>query len=379
MISRLRAIAKKELKQLIRDTRMLFVIFSFPVLLLVIFGYAVNFDVQNIQLGVYDQERSDISREFINSLTSSSYFKVTKTISNYEDIKQTLDKKDAQVVLVLPKDFSHNFFSAKEPAIIQFLIDGVDGNSASIIQNYVNSAAYTFNLKYQKQIVARYGKSLQIPIDLQPIFWFNPDLETTKFLIPGLIALILIVSAVITVALTLVREKEKGTIEQINVSSITTIELLLGKSLPYLIVALINASLILLAGYVMFGVVVKGNYLLLFMSTLIFLFACTSMGILASVISDSQQVAFTIATFVSLLPSVILSGFIFPIDSMPIAVQILTNITPAKFFIVVLRAIILRGAGLEAFWTQLLYLILFSSILLGLATIINKKKTEFNR
>ena len=376
MIVRIKAIAKKEVKQFLRDKRMMFVIFFFPVFLLVTFGYAVNFDVQNVRLAVYDEERSDVSREFINSLISSSYFTLSKTIDDNREIKVTLDEKDAQVVLVIPKDFSSTFYSAKETAKVQFLIDGVDGNTASIIQNYVNAATHSFNFKYQKEVLADYGQNIVVPIDLHPVFWFNPDLQTTKFLIPGLIGLILIVTAVISVSLTLVREKEKGTMEQLNVSSIKTIELLLGKSLPYLIISLINAALILIAGYFLFDVVVKGSYLLLFITTLIFLFSCTSMGIFISVVSDSQQVAFTMAAFASLLPSVILSGFIFPIDSMPFIVQIITNVTPTKFFIIALRAIVLKGVGLQAFWLQLVYLFLFSFVMLGLATVSNQKKLQ---
>ncbi|MBN1301641.1 MAG: ABC transporter permease [Melioribacteraceae bacterium] len=374
MLRKARAIAKKEIKQLVRDTRMMLVIFSFPVILLIVFGYAVNFDVQNIQLAVYDQERSEITRDFINTLTGSSYFTITRHVDGSKEIGDVLSWKEAQAVIVFPLDFSKNFYSAKRPAKVQVIIDGVDGNTASIIKNYVNAAVLTFNQKYRKEILADYGKAFHAAVDLQPIFWFNPDLQTTKFLIPGLIALILIVTAVITVSLTLVREKERGTIEQINVSSINTMELLLGKSIPYLFVALINASFILIAGYLLFDVVVKGSYVLLFFATIIFLFSSTSLGIFISVISDSQQVAFSIATFVSFLPSVILSGFIFPIESMPYLIQLLTNISPAKFFIVVLRAIILRGAGLQAFWDQLLYLLIFSFILLGAASVINMKK-----
>ena len=224
-------------------------------------------------------------------------------------------------------------------------------------------------------MLARTGRKNFQPISLESRFWFNPDLETTKFLIPGLIAMILIVIAVVTVSLSLVREKEKGTMEQLNVSSLSTIELLLGKNFPYVILSLINAAFILIAGYLLFGVEVKGSILLLFITTLIFLLASTSLGIFVSVISDSQQVAFTIATFLSLLPSVILSGFIFPIDSMPAAVQVITNITPAKFFIVILRAIMLRGVGLEAFWQQVIYLLIFALVMMILSTVINKKKT----
>jgi len=201
-------------------------------------------------------------------------------------------------------------------------------------------------------------------------------LQTTKFLLPGLIALILVVTSVITVSLSLVREKEKGTLEQINVSSIKTIELLLGKSFPYLIMSFINAAIILLAGYLLFDIAVKGNYIYLFISIAVFLFACTSIGIFISAISESQQFAFTAATFFSLLPSLILSGFIFPIESMPMFIQVLTNITPTKFFIISLRAIMLRGASLDAFFIQWIYLIIYSSISLLLASLAEKSKLK---
>ena len=374
MLKRTLAIAKKEIRQLKRDSRLLFVIFFFPVFLLIIFGYAVNFDVKHIQIAVYDQDKSELSRDFIRSLTNSEYFDLQYYLESEIRINTFLDEKKVQCVVVIPNDFSKNLNSRKD-ADIQFLIDGVDGNTATIIQNYVTGASTSFGQKINAEMLARTGRKNFQPISLESRFWFNPDLETTKFLIPGLIAMILIVIAVVTVSLSLVREKEKGTMEQLNVSSLSTIELLLGKNFPYVILSLINAAFILIAGYLLFGVEVKGSILLLFITTLIFLLASTSLGIFVSVISDSQQVAFTIATFLSLLPSVILSGFIFPIDSMPAAVQVITNITPAKFFIVILRAIMLRGVGLEAFWQQVIYLLIFALVMMIVSTIINKKKT----
>lgn len=376
MTPRTRAIAKKEFKQLSRDKRMLFVIFFFPVLLLIVFGYAVNFDVQNIQLAVNDNDRSELSREFVNTLSSSSYFEIVKYITHTNEINSVLDQKEAQVILVIPNAFTRDIYRGKEKVDLQFLIDGVDGNTATIIQNYVNAAALSFSQKINAALLTKYGITPFIPIDLHPIFWFNPDLQTTKFLLPGLIAFILIVTAVITVSLSLVREKEKGTIEQLNVSSLNTIELLLGKSFPYLLISFINAVFILIAGYILFGIEVKGSYLLLFFSIIIFLFACTSIGVFISVVADSLQVAFSAATFFSLLPSVILSGFIFPIESMPWIIQVITNITPTKFFIIILRAIILRGVGLHTFWLEWIYLLLFGILFLILASIVNKIITE---
>ncbi|MFA7287783.1 MAG: ABC transporter permease [Melioribacteraceae bacterium] len=373
MINRIKAVAKKELKQIIRDRRLLIVIFFFPVFLLGIFGYAVNFDVKNIHLAIYDQEKSSLSRDFINTLTSSDYFVITEIINSDSQIKEILNKKRAQAVLVIDRDFSKNLFSAKQSEI-QVLVDGVDGNTSSIVYNYINVAVFSFNNKIQKEQFDSKGLTPPKGIEVEPVFWFNPDLKSTHFLIPGLIAMILIVTSVISVSLTFVREKEKGTIEQINVSSVSSFELITGKSLPYIIISLINAAFILIAGYILFDVVVKGSYILLFLTTLVFIVASVSLGIFISVISDSQQVAFSISTFVSLLPSVILSGFVFPIESMPFLVQIITNITPAKFYLVILRSIILKGVGVSAFWDQLAYLSLFIVMFSSLALIISKKK-----
>jgi ABC-2 type transport system permease protein len=339
------------------------------------FGYAVNFDVKNIKIAIYDQDKSELSRDFINSLNSSEYFNIVDFINSESSINNLLDQKIAKCVVVIPSDFSKKINSNRNTSI-QYLIDGVDANTASIIQNYMFAATAQFNQKVSSEIIARNGLKEFIPISLETQFWFNPDLKTTRYLIPGLIAMILIVTAVITVALSFVREKEKGTMEQLNVSSLQSIELILGKTLPFVIIALVNAGLILLAGYIFFGVEVKGSYLLLLLTTLIFLTASTSLGIFISVLSDSQQVAFSAATFVSLLPSFILSGFVFPIDSMPWIIQLITNITPAKFFIEILRGIILRGVGISAFWDQIIYLLIFTIVLIILASVIGKRKAE---
>lgn len=375
MLKRIFAIIRKETRQLRRDKRLLAVIFFFPVLLLIMFGYAVNFDVKNVKIAIYDQDKSELSRDFINALSNSEYFRITGFISDYKEINEYLDKKYSVCVAVIPKDFSKKINSNRNTSI-QFLIDGVDANTGAIVQNYLIAATGQFNQKINSEILSRYGSKVFIPVSLETQFWFNPDLKTTRYLIPGLIAMILIVTAVITVALSFVREKEKGTMEQLNVSSLKSIELILGKTLPFVVIALINAAIILVAGYIFFGVEMKGSYLLLFLTTLIFLTASTSLGIFISVLADSQQVAFTAASFVSLLPSLILSGFIFPIDSMPWIIQIITNVTPAKFFIEILRAIILRGVGLSAFWDQLIYLIIFTTVLIVLASVIGKRKAE---
>lgn len=374
MLFRIKAIAKKEIKQLARDKRMLFVLFFFPVFLLVIFGYAVSFDVQNIKLAVLDNDRTSTSRDFINGISSSSYFEIVETYVKENRTKEILDNGTAKGVLIIPRGFTKEIYAAKEKVKLQFLLDGVDGNTAAIIQNYSNAAVQSFNKKLMNEASLKVGVKTTIPIEIYPRYWFNPNLETTMYLIPGLIALILIVTVVITVSLSLVREKERGTIEQINVSSLTELELILGKLIPYVAISFIIAGLILVAAFILFDVVIKGSSILLFISILIFLIASTAIGIFISVISDSQQVAFSIATFVSLLPATILSGFIFPIESMPFIIRIVTNITPAKFFIIALRDIIIKGVGLSVFWEQWVYMVIFAVLFLSAATIINKKK-----
>ncbi len=372
MFTRILAISKKEVRQLMRDKRMLYVLFVFPFVLLILFGYAINFDVHHIKLAVYDRDNSEITRDFLNRLTSSNYFDLVDHLSSEKKIRNVLDQGEAQVVLVFPQDFSQNIYSGR-PVNVQILVAGVDANTASVIMNYMRAASATFSQKMSNDLLRVRGRHFSIPIDLEPRFLYNPDLNSTRYLIPGLISMILIMTAVISIALSIVREKERGTMEQINVSPLSSVELLIGKTIPYTFIALAVASMILFAGYLLFDVTVKGSVLLLFLSTFIFLFASLNLGILISTISDSQQVAFQLAALISLLPSFLLSGFVFPIESMPPVIQIFTNITPVKFYIVVLRDILLKGVGLEAFWDQLIYLLIFSVVFLGLASIINRK------
>ena len=372
MLNRIFAIAKKELKQLSRDTRMLFIIFFFPVVLLIIFGYAINFDVKHIKIAVYDQDKSDYTREYINGLISSEYFDLVTYVQDESEIKRLLDEKIVQAVVVFPNDLSRKLLS-KQEVKVQYLIDGVDGTTASAIQNYVNAATYSYSIKLTKEYLAVTGKNLYVPIDLLPRFWFNPELQSTKFLIPGLMGMILIVTAVISISLSIVREKERGTIEQINVSPLSSFEFILGKTIPYIFISLINATIVLVAGYILFGIAIQGSLFLLLFGTLTFLFAALGLGIFISTVADSQQVAFQAANVTSLLPSFMLSGFIFPIETMPAAIQVLTNVTPAKFYVVILRAILLRGAGISAFWDQLIYLGIFGTVFITLAIIVDKR------
>jgi ABC-2 type transport system permease protein len=368
MLFRIWAIAKKELKQIRRDVRTIVVMFIFPIFMLVLFGYALNFDVTDIKIGVYDLEKSAMSREFIQSLQKSGYFDVVSYFDNRQEINDALNEKLVQCAVVIPADLSKKFYN-KEDAQIQYLIDGVDGNTATVIMNYVNAATRNLSGKYQNEVLERSGIDIYTPVDIQPVFWFNPELKTSQFLMPGLIASILITLSVVLTAIAIVREKELGTMEQINVSPVSSFELLMGKVLPYTLISLLIAAIITIAGNIIFDVNIKGSLFWLFISTLLYLFCCVNIGIFISTVAESQQVAFQMGLLISQLPSNLLSGFIFPIESMPKVLQLVSNITPAKFFIVALRNILVKGVGVEAYWPQLIYLLIFSVILLVLASV----------
>ncbi len=368
MIYRIYALVKKEFRQIRRDARTLFLIFFFPVFLLMLFGFALSLDVKNVKIAIMNNDNSEETRDFIEMLQSSSYFKVVGYIRTESEINSWLDEKKAQCVVVFPENFTEDLKAGRNTKI-QFLVDGVDGNTATVIINYVSSATRFYNNKLTQEFLSRTGIKSFVPIDPQPLFWYNPDLNTTKFLIPGLFSMILITTAVILTCLSIVREKELGSMEQLMVSPLGSFELIIGKTIPYTVVALFVAAFTLFISNIAFGITVKGSYLTLFISTLIFLIASLSLGIFISTISDSQQVAFQIASIATMLPTFILSGFIFPIKSMPWPIQILTNITPAKFYIIILRSIMLKGVGIEAFWKPMGSLMIFAAFFIGISSL----------
>ncbi|MEO6719094.1 MAG: ABC transporter permease [Ferruginibacter sp.] len=372
MLSKILSITKKEFWQISRDKRTLMIIFVLPMTLLILFGYAITLDVNTIKISVYDKDHSEDSRDFINSFIGSSYFKIINYVNSDEEVNEMLDRGIVQCVVVVPVDFSKDL-SSKRNVNIQFLIDGVDANTATIILNYVNAATRIYSVNFTKEFLAVKGIKPYQPINLEPQFWYNKDLNTTQFFIPGLIAMLLIIISVILTSISLVREKELGTIEQIRVSPVTSFELIIGKIIPYLIISLLIAYSILFLGYILFGVVVKGSHIFLFIGTICYLMATLSMGVFISTIADSQQVAFQIAQLMSQLPTVILSGFIFPIESMPWPIQILSNFTPAKFYIIILRDILIKGVDFESYKMQMIYLIIFAAVLITLATIRTKR------
>ncbi|MFA6457421.1 MAG: ABC transporter permease [Bacteroidota bacterium] len=366
MFRQILPIIKKEFRQIKRDRKVLAVLIVVPAFLLLLNGYALNFDVRNITMAVYDAEKSSQSRELVNSFITAGYFEYTEHLTDYASAQRMIDEGIVKLVLVIPPDFSRDIISGQQSAI-QLLVDGMDANAATTIVGYAQAVTQQYSQKIIMQNLSKIGRKSYIPVNYEARIWYNPELKSAKFLVPGLIAYILAITGVIATALSIVKEKERNTIEQIDVSPIKPLNLIIGKMFPYAIISLIAAALVLYSGYILFDVVVKGSLALLFFATLIFIIAALGQGLLVSTIADSQQVAFQLATVISILPTMILSGFMFPISSMPLFLQILSNITPATFYLVIMRGIVLKGVGIEAFWDQLIYLSIYIIIIISVS------------
>ncbi len=373
MIRRLIPIIKKEFRQISRDKRVLAILTLVPAIMLLINGYAMNFDVSHVKMAVIDQEKSRRSREFIDAFVTSGYFDYVEYLATAEEASRMIDNAKIRIAIVIPPDFSEKILS-NDVADVQIIVDGMDSNTASTIVAYVQAVTIQYSQRIVLKNLAKMGKGSYIPVQYETRVWYNPELKSAKFLVPGLIGFILAITAVIATSLSIVREKERNTIEQIDVSPVRPAELVVGKMIPYALISLVAAALVITAAYLMFDVVVKGSLFYLFGTTLLFICAALSIGLFISTIADSQQVAFQLASILSMVPTIVLSGFIFPIHSMPWWLQILSNITPAKFYLVILRSIVLKGVGLSAFWDQICYLLIFISVLL-LISIRRFKKT----
>ena len=366
-------IVRKEFRQIIRDKRILGVLLFFPALMLFAFGYALNFDVKNTRMAVYDEDRSSASRDFIQQFFTSEYFVKVQTLSSKAEINDLLDGEQVRVVLVVPSSFTKDIQRGNS-ASVQVIVDGSNSNAAATVLGYINAMIQQYSIKIMAESFMRMGgQQVTLPINFQPRVWYNPELKSAKFLVPGLIAFILMVTTVISTALAVVRERELGTMEQIMVSPIKPIELILGKTIPYIIISLIATAVILFFGYVLFDVSIKGSVFLLSIITLLFLIGGLGVGMLISTLVETQQLAFMIAVIASMLPTFILSGFVFPIRNMPAIIQGVTYLIPARYFLVALRAIILKGAGLSAFWDQTIFLTIYAVVMIGVSSLRMRK------
>lgn len=363
---RLWAIFKKEILQIRRDPLSLSLLLLVPAFLLILYGYALSFDVKHIGVAVLDEDQTQESRFLLDSLFQNPYFDRAGTVSSRAGADRWLKRGDARIVLVIPHDFAARLALGRK-SVVQALIDGSDAMAGTVAVGYLDALAEKITVQmagdpFDKLRASAAREKIAFPIKLEPRIWFNPDLQSAHFLIPGLMGMLLMLSAVIATSLSIVREKERETIEQINVSAVRPFELILGKIMPYLLICLVTALIVLGVGYFVFGLVVRGSPLLLGGAILIFLFAALGMGLLISAATKSQQVAFQVATISSLLPSVVLSGLIFPISSMPLPIQGVTLIVVPRYFVSVMRSIILKDASFFDIWPNLAAMIVLGLV-----------------
>ncbi len=362
----LKPIIWKELRQVRRDPTSLGMLMVLPAAMIILVGYALNFDVKHTPLALYDQDRSPGSRAFLEKFKSTEYFDYRYEARGYADIEELFLHGRAKIAVVVPASFASRL-AAGEDVHVQILVDGSDANTASQAVATATRLTTDYATRAVADAFALRGRSLPVPVDFQPRVWFNPDLISSKFLVPGLIGFIIVLTAVISTSLTVVREKERGTMEQLMVSPLRPLEIILGKTIPYLGISLIAASAILVLGYLLFDVQVRGSILLLYGAIMMIILGGLGQGLLISTVTDSQQVAFMISVFSSLLPSFLLSGFVFPVATMPLVLRIVSNLAVNKFFLVVVRGVMLKGVGFGAVWEQFLSMFLFAAVTLGVS------------
>ena len=360
-------VMRKEFRQIRRDSRSLIFMIVMPAFLLVVFGFALNFDVKNIPLAVVDQDGSRQSRELIEKFRTTEYFRIRAEPDRTADLDRLMARDKVRAALVVPESFSEDLLAGRSAAV-QFILDGANALSGTTAAGYAAAILQSYSERITLQAMERRGLgSPTPPLKTDVRIWYNPELRSAKFLVPGLMAFILMVILTTSTAFSIVGEEERGTMEQIRVSPLPPLALIIGKLIPYALISLAAAHFVLGLGWTLFGVAVKGNYFLLLLSMVLFLVCGLGQGILISAITRTQLVAFLISVLTTILPTFILSGFVFPVRNMPAAIRLVTYVIPAKYFLVALRAIILKGTGLAAFWEQLLALAVFAVLTLALS------------
>ncbi len=374
MIRSLKPIILKEFRQVRRDPASLGMLLVLPAILIMLVGYALNFDVKHIPLVVFDQSRTQESRAFLDPFHHTEYFDPKAPVLSYEGIEEAFMNGTAKIALVIPTGFGRDLLAGRT-VHVQILLDGSDANSSSQAVLIASQMTVAYSARLIADAYWKRGRQQYVPVDFEPRVWYNPDLVSSKFLIPGLIGFIIVLTGVISTSLTVVREKERGTMEQIMVSPLRPIQVILGKTIPYFFISLVASTIILVLGYLLFGIEVKGSLLLLYAAICTIVLGALGQGLLISTVTDSQQVAFMISVFSSLLPSFLLSGFVFPISNMPVALQVISNVAVNKFFLIVVRGVMLKGVGFWAVWEQFLYMGIFTMVMLGISVRRMQKRT----
>ena len=372
MLLRIKVLLVKEIIQALRDPRLRYLVFLPPLLQLVAFGYAANLDLKNIPVALYDEDNTPVSRELAFAFASSGYFKFVKNIQRPDQMTSLIDRGTVKAVLHVGPDLAARVGSGRT-ALVQVIVAGTDSNTASLVQSYSQQIIERFNR-------ARFKKRLEDNPPLRTIFpagsqgiiqpeirvWYNTELLSRNFYVPGIIALVIMVSVLNLTAMAVVREKEMGTMEQIMVTPIRPVEFILGKTIPFALIGILQVALVSSVGVFWFEVPMRGSVALLFVGLLIYLLSFLSLGLFISTISRNQQQAL-VTTFFFIFPIILLSGFIFPIANMPAVIQWVTYINPLRYFLVVIRDIFLKGSGLDILWPQLAALLFIGLCVMVLA------------
>ena len=371
-------IAMKEFIHIRRDPRSMAFIVVMPIMMLILWGFAINFDLRDISLAVVDYDHTPASREFISSMTAGGYFYVKSTHDSISELDKVLDLAQARVGVVIPAGFQSDLRGG-DTASIQFLLDGSDGNMANIAFGYVTAVSNRFALEWMRDRIAATGVTppeILPTVQVKNRFWYNPELKSSHFIISGSIAIIMMMIGAIVTALTIVNEKESGTIEQLIVSPIKSWQIILGKALPYLLLCFVALILVLVAAYFIFGLELKGSLPQLLLISLIYIFGVLGIGIFASSVVNDMSSAMLIAFLLSILPSIMLSGFVFPIRNMPLPIQLITYLVPARYYLRALRGYYLKGIGMEILWGEVLFLVIFAVLVFGFAATRFRKRID---
>ena len=371
---KIQAISRKEYYHLIRDFRSLYLAFIIPLLLIFLFGYALSLDVDNIQVVVVDHDHTDLSRDLIQKLGASSYFHVIGQVADDRIASRYLDDGMASVAIILASGWTANIRADREGQV-QILIDGSDPNFAGITRSYLTAFMLRYNQNQLLDFLNRQGmEPIHPPVEGRIRVWFNEDLESRNFIVPGIIAIIIMIVGAMLTSLVVAREYENGTMETIRSLPVPAAEFLIGKAIPYFIIGLIDVLVSILMGQLLFGVVMKSSFWLMILASSLYLGVALSLGLLISSVTKSQLVANQIAVLITYLPSLLLSNFVFPVENMPGILQLVTRIVPATYFIDILNGLYLRNLGLSTLWPSYLILTIMCSVLSVLNLIVLKRE-----
>ncbi|MCL6566455.1 MAG: ABC transporter permease [Acidobacteriia bacterium] len=362
------AMARKEVIQIYRDVRSLIIVLVMPVVLTFLFGYGVSLDLKRVPLAVYDREGSPESQDLLHRFRASEYFEIVLAADNYEEILRAIDRGEVRMAVVLPHDFSRQLRDGGR-ASVQVIVDATDDNTANVVSGYAESVLSSFRQQVQLDWLARQGRArVELPLRVEPRTWFNEELESDLFVVPGVVAIVMAVIGTFLTALTIAREWERGTMEQLIATPVTPLEILVGKLAPYFMIGLLDTAVCVAIAVFWFRIPFRGSVLALLLAAALFLMVVLSIGYVMSVVAKNQLAASQAALVSTFLPVFLLSGFLFAIEQMPLVLQQITRIIPARYFVSLLKKIFLKGSPMELLRADLIPLALFALLLTLLAT-----------